>query len=194
VINLKNVATITFPDTPKINISSQDTVFTTVNNGAIYLAGAMNAQKSFKELLTKHVLDSMYNGVISGTLESSHGKLIYKKNIVVHNLEGMEFGYTALVKNRILYGYNQTFYLNNTLINYGRWSADSLRSNSKEVTDFFGTFKLTIPEDEIRQNNSEDIGYGVGYFIGKIAFIGIICLIGGIVVFIIIKITNKINR
>jgi hypothetical protein len=98
VINLKNVATITFPDTPKINKSSQDTVYTTVNNGAIYLAGAMDAQKSLKELLTKHVLDSMYNGVITGTLESSHGKLIYKKNIIVNNLEGMEFGYTALVK------------------------------------------------------------------------------------------------
>jgi hypothetical protein len=191
VINLKHLATITFPDTPKINIKSTDTVYVAVKSGAIYVAAATHAQKSLKELLTEHILDSMYNSVIVGTLQSSHGKIIYKKKIYLKKLEGLEFGYTISTKDQTLYGFNRVFYLNSTLLNFGRLSRDSLKSDNKELKDFFNTFKLTVSEDNITQDNSSEIGYKIGYGIGTIAFIGVICLIGWFIVVIIKKVTNK---
>jgi hypothetical protein len=191
VINLKHIATITFPDSPQYKQSSHDTVYVAVSKtGAIYLAEATHVQKSVKELFNKHVLDSIYNGVIIGTLSSSHGKVLYKKNILVNNLNGIEFGYTVLIKNQIFFGYNQVFYLNKTLINYGLWSKDSLKSDSKPLKVFFGTFKLTVDADDVRQDNSTEMAFNIGYVIGIVMVIGVIVLFGLIIVFIIKRLTR----
>ena len=191
VLNLKHIATIAFPDTPKVKYAVGDTMYVAATEtGVIYLAAATPMQKSIKDMTNPHILDSIYSGIIIGTLKSAHGKVLYKKNILVNNLNGVEFGYSIFIKNRLLYGYNQAFYLNNTLINYGRWSADSLKSNSKELKDFFGTFKLTIDADNARQDNSTEIAYGVGRFIGIGLVIGVIALFGFLIVLIIKKVTK----
>lgn len=194
VINLKDVATVIFPDTAKTNVHSSDTVYTCVKSGVIYLASATNAEKSIKELLTKHVLDSMYNNVMVGTIQSSHGKLLYKKKITVKDLEGMEFGYTVNTNGQKFYGYSRTLYLNSVLLIIGRWSADSLKSDDKNLKEFFDTFKVKLNSDDIRQDNTDEIAYKVGYGIGTAAFIGVILLIGGLIVFIIRKVAYRKNR
>jgi hypothetical protein len=194
VVKLKNIATVTFPDTAKTNITNLDTAYTCVKSGAIYLASATNAQKSVKDLLTSHVLDSIYNNVAVGTIQSSNGKILYKKKIFVKGLEGMEFGYTVNTNGQKLYGYSQTLYLNSVLLIVGRWSADSLKSDDKNLKEFFGTFKVKLKEDEIRQGNTDEIAYKVGYGIGAAAFIGVILLIGGLFVFIIRKVAYRKNK
>jgi len=129
-----------------------------------------------------------------GTIQSSHGKLLYKKKITVKDLEGMEFGYTVNTHGQKFYGYSRTLYLNSVLLIIGRWSADSLKSDDKNLKEFFDTFKVKLNSDDIRQDNTDEIAYKVGYGIGTAAFIGVILLIGGLIVFIIRKVAYRKNR
>jgi hypothetical protein len=80
------------------------------------------------------------------------------------------------------------------LLIIGRWSADSLKSDDKNLKEFFDTFKVKLNSDDIRQDNTDEIAYKVGYGIGTAAFIGVILLIGGLIVFIIRKVAYRKNR
>jgi len=136
---LKNVATIMFPDTPQVsdNSTRRDTVYVNASpEGIIYVSEAVYAKRNLKEILMSHFQDSIYATVLRTTLNAPKYKLLYKKNIASNNLYGLEFGYKALVKGRIYYGYNQVFYFNNVLINNSLWSPDSLTGERKPLKDF----------------------------------------------------------
>ncbi|MDP9077548.1 MAG: hypothetical protein M3O71_09020 [Bacteroidota bacterium] len=189
--DLNHVATITFPDTPKFQQLKVGAIYTVFTNHKLYIAQAAPVQKNLKDLLTRHLDDSIYQGAITGSLKQAKGKLIYKKKITAHGLTGIEFCYTSPIGMVNYYRYHQAFYFNSTLVLYGYWAPDSLKSDDKGLRDFFGTFKVTIKDSEIRQGNARDLGFKTGKIIGTLLFIAVIIAIGFGIVFIIKKITYK---
>ena len=189
-IKLKDIGTIIFPVAPTSEVQGDDTLYAVRYNSVTYLATAAYAQKSINELLTEHILDSIYNDLIQGALEPMQGKLLLRKKITLNGAEGVSFAFKGQIKGSPYYGYNQSFYLNNTLIDYGIITPDSLKADDKVLTDFFGSFKLIIKPDEVRQSNVDDVSYGAGYLIGKGLFILTICLIGLGIVFLIRRFTR----
>jgi hypothetical protein len=189
--NLNHVAQITFPDTPKMQHDNAGTFYSVTVDRNIYLAQVAIAKKSLRDLFTSHLNDSIYSGVIEGTLTASKGKLLYKRKITVNGLDGVEFSYRAKIKSLNYYRYHQAFYFNNTLVLYGYWTPDSLQSDNKAIKAFFGTFKVTLPDDEVRQDNVSDIAFRFGYVLGIFLIVSVIVLMGFGIVFIIKKFANK---
>jgi hypothetical protein len=189
--NLDSVATITFPNTPSIENTETGKFYSLKIGDVIYIAQSDIAEKNFKDLFTRHLSDSIYDGVIEGTVTALKGKILYRKKISLKGLEGVEYGYKAKIKDSDYYCYQQAFFFNHNFILYGYWSPDSLKTNDKGLRTFFGTFKLTINDDEIRQGNASDLGYKAGEFMVILLIIGVVVLLGFGVVYIIKKITYK---
>ena len=177
--DLNKIASITFPDTPKATVKNDETVYVLSDSGIVYLAIAAPVKKGLKDIFTKNVNDSLFNGVILGSLKTSNGKLIYKKPVEMNGLKGLEFGYEPEADSAKSYRYHQTFYVNGTLIFYGYWSKDSLQADDKGMRSFFNSFKLKIkPKDIIQDDGSKlayNIGKGIGYVIAA-AVIVLFCL------------------
>jgi len=190
VQNLNDIATITFPDTPKANNIKGYTLYILKKNDLAYLAEASSIRQGLRDLLSPNGLDSTYNGFIQGFVSSSNGKLLYKKNTSSNGLNGIEFECLGSKNNRKFYSRNRLFFCNNILIDYSVLSADSVQSDDKRVSTFFNSFKLTIKKTQIRQDNFVELGYRAGKIIGVLLVLAVISSIGGLIVFLIIKLTK----
>jgi len=184
---LDKVATITFPDTPKVKKASLSKFYSTTVNGIYYLVQSVDVHKSLRDLFTPHLDDTVYSSFINATIRTTGGRLLYKHNINAHGLQGVEFAYTAISDSVKHFRYRQVFYFNNLLIINGLSSTDSLKAHDRLLNDFFNTFKLTITGDEVKQNDSIDLGRSFLYAIGII--IAIIVLI--LIIYTIVRITKK---
>jgi len=191
VQTLDSVATITFPDTPKVQTEATYRIYMTNKAGIAYLAEVSPVQPSLRDMLSKDNLDTTYNGFLKGLLESSHGKLLYKKNITIHDLDGVEFGCESIVKDQKYYTYGRVVFFNNTLINYSVFSILPLNKTDKQLTSFFNTFKVTIAKDDVRQSGADELAYHTGIFIGRLLAFTLLCAIIGVIVFAAIKISRK---
>jgi len=188
---LDSVATITFPDTPKVKIEAGYHIYAVSDGLITRLAESGPVQTSLRDMLSKGSLDSTYSGFLKGLLESSHGKLLYKKNITINDLDGMEFGSESFIKEQKYYTYGRVVYFNNTLINYSVFSILPLNKTDKQLTSFFNTFKVTIAKDDLRQSGADELAYHAGTFIGGLLVFTVICAIIGGIVFAAIKISRK---
>ena len=164
--DLDHIAVITFPDTTKATTKDDETIYALNESRIVYLAAITHIDKGVKDLLNKNSNDSLYDGLISGSMENSKSRLLYKKHIEAAGLDGVEFAYSADEDSVISYRYHQAFYLNNTAILLGYWSIDSLKADDKGMRSFFGSFKLKIKPDEVRQGNSDEIAFNIGKIIG----------------------------
>jgi hypothetical protein len=193
--NLGEIATITFPDTPKTKKISTEIFYISKYDKATYFGQAAPLPTSLRDLLTNTNLDSVYNSFANAVLIDTKGRIFYKKNITVNALNGVEFGFAFKIKEKTYYDYQNVFYLNDVLINYSYLSSDSLKKDDEKIKSFFGTFKLTIKPDQIRQTNSSAIAYHAGALTGKLLFYGlviaVITLLGFGIVLILKRITNK---
>ncbi len=189
--NLQDIATITFPDTPKTKIISAETFYYFHDKGSTYICEAMPLSTSLSDILKGNSIDSLYTVFINSALAPTKSHTFYKNNIIANDLKGVEFGFKFQAKGRTCYSYQNVFYLNDVLINYSYLSLDSLNKNDKRITDFFKTFKLTIKKEEIRQSNAAELGHITAYIFMAFVIIGIIALFGFGIVFIIRKVTYK---
>lgn len=139
-LDLNRLGAITFPDTPKSTYTGKSKVFTLAADSVVYIATAAPIG-SVLGVFGNALNNSFYNGVIKGSLRQAHGKLIYRKNIKLGNLTGIEFGYKAAFDSVNYYCYHQAYDIKNTLVFYGYWSRDSLQSDDKKMRAFFGSFK-----------------------------------------------------
>jgi len=185
--DLNRIASITFPDTPKTTVEKDETVFALNDSGIVYLAIAAPVQKGIKDIFTKNANDSLFEGVIIGSLKSSKGKLFFKKPVQMNGLQGLEFGYEAEVDSVKSYRYHQAFYLNGTLIFYGYWSKDSLKADDKGMRSFFNSFKLKVKPKDIIQDDGSKLAYNIGKGLGYVLIAVVIALLGLGVVFLIRK-------
>ena len=184
--DLNHIASITFPDMPKTTVEKNETVFALNDSGIVYLAIAAPVQKGIKDYFTKNSNDSLFQGVIKGSLQSSKGILFYRKNVVMNGLKGLEFGYKAVLDSVKSYRYHQAFYVNNTLIFYGYWSKDSLQADDKGMRSFFNSFKLKVKPVDITQSDVSDLSFKAGEVIGYLICIGAVVLL---VIFLVKKFT-----
>lgn len=184
--DLGRSAYITFPDTPKMTVEKDETVFALNDSGIVYLAITAPVKKNLKDLMTKGDNDSLFEGVIIGSLRSSKGRLLYKKPVEMNGLKGLEFAYAADVDSVKSYRYHQAFYLNSTLIFYGYWSKDSLQADDKGMRSFFNSFKLKIKPKDIVQDDGSKLAYNIGKVLG-ILFIVVVAVLIGLGVFFLIR-------
>jgi hypothetical protein len=190
-VDLNHIATITFPDTAKLEPNNDGVIYGVKLNNNIYTAGANVVYKGVVNSFKKHFEDSLYAQLIDGVLSGTKGKLQYKKNIQIQGISGIDFFYTAAINGVEYNVYNQSFYLNNILILYTCWVPAPITADDKNLKAFFNSFKLTIANEDVRQNNATEIGYIIGYTIGILAVIAVFVSMGFGIVYIIKKVTYK---
>jgi len=196
VQNIKGMARITFPDTPKIVKAPPDTVYTLNNNGLYYTARIFKIKINTHYRFMKHIADTVYNNLEKVYVKGANGTIIYKNKTLVDGWNGFEFAYKKqTLPGSNQYIYYQSLYLNDSLFVCSVWSNDSLRKDDKNLKAFFTTFKVTLSDDDVRQDNTSDIARNLGMFIGKMIGYGLVVIIIGLlglgVVFIIRKIVYK---
>jgi hypothetical protein len=169
--NLRDIATITFPDLPKKEVSSSlDTIYsfneadTITHSGAYYQAESFRVKKSWKDLFNEHFVDTLYNNEIKALISDEKGKLYYKASIDIDGIKGVEFCSTDNTRHETVYSYERIFYFNKTSIIYGVLSYDSLQKNDKNIRAFFDSFKITTSK-KITQNDSFTFSAVIKYFI-----------------------------
>jgi hypothetical protein len=175
--DLNQKANIIFPDTPKARHNKAGILYSLIDHKNIYLAQVTIAEKGLKDMVTSNLEDSVYANIVTGSLNASKGKLLYKKKIKVKGLRGIEFGLTSKIDSQNYYKYHQAFYFNETIILYGFWTTDSTR-NSEDLKRFFNSFKLAIKSEEVIQGNAKELGHKTGKIIAEFLLIVFIALIG----------------
>ncbi len=189
--NLNNVAKITFPDTPKAQRAETYTIYMLKKDDLVYLAEGSPMNQSLRDLFLSGGLDSIYNGFIKGFVKSSNGKLLYKTPTNSNGLDGVEFECIGFKNDQKYYTHNKVFFFNNSLIDYSVLYRDSLQKNDKRAISFFDSFKLTINKSQVRQDNSTELGYRAGTIIGLLIVLTVILTIGGLFIFLIIKLAKR---
>jgi hypothetical protein len=189
--NLKNVARISFPDTPKLKpLEKNIWLYHYSGEREMYFVQISPLKKSLRDLFTDSVNYKLYNGFIEGTLgstKSDKSKLFFKKQVLVDSLEGQEYFYTIKTAGKKFYSYNRIVFFNDTLINFSIWSLDSLKRTDKNIGAYFKSFKVTIPDNDIVSQNETELAHRSGYFIGMLTFIAIPLFIIAVIVLLIKK-------
>jgi hypothetical protein len=180
--DLGRIAVITFPDTPKTTDLKPGLFYSVKKDEIVFFASVSEIHNSFNDHLTKHLIDSLYAAVIVGSLKRPDAKLIYKKNILVDNLKGIEYGFRSQKNLMTYYHYHRVIYINHTLIAYGLTSFDSLKNNNKELYDFYATFKVILPHSQISQQTIAD-----ALFNFKTVMWATIALLAGVLIIFVIK-------
>jgi len=188
--DLSHIATIIFPDTPKVKEVKSSDFYSEASGGKIYIAETTTIKKRFTDIFTSHLTDSVYRELVNVSLKIAGGTILYKRNIDKNGLSGVEFAYTAQPGTKIFYRYHQAFYFNNRLILYGCWSPGPLSIGDKDLKAFFGSFMPQIKKSDIRQDNKPAFVAYLGYGIGFLLFLVIV----GFMVFGVVFIAKKLSR
>lgn len=185
---LSSFATIALPDSPKVkSVKDLDIYFSNYNN-VFFMAQASHLRSGLQDLLNNNNTDSIYNSYIKGTLESTKGQLFYKGKLAINHHEGIEFGYKAPLNGQETYRNSRAVYLNDTILVYGIWAADSLSKDDAALLPFFNGFKIKSV-DEVRKAESYNNSFKIGQIFGYLLSFIIVISIGLGVVFILKRIT-----
>ena len=194
--DLEHIAQIKFPAAPKIEkIDFGVIAYQYKSEHEIYIANIISNEKTLTQLFAEDANREIYNEYISKYLAEIKGKLIYKKNISMTNLDGIEYQYSTNAFGWKSYSFNRLFFLNDTLVSFSIFLPDSLKKNDKKIDTYFSSFKITIPANHIASNNQTEKISGLAKLAAYIIFIAIPVLIGLGIVFLIKKIAyRKVNH
>lgn len=186
-IQLTNFATINVP----VNLKKTDTLGTTVysagDSSIVYFIQVtdMSKQKGFDSKNPE--ISKMYKGVVNGTIKSTQGTLVDKREVIIDSLNGIEMKYVStsnptLPKNR----FKKIVYVGNFLFTYDLWVSQEMEASSKNLMEkYFSSF--TINSSLLPSYTDEDVDadenspwFKLGEIIGYLASFGI--LIGVIVI------------
>ncbi len=156
--NLKNIAQIQFPGQPvSKDLPAGITMYYYKTDGEIYFAQIARYKKTLAELFTTDVNKKIYNDYIIGNIHSGKGKLLYKKDILINGLNGVEYVYNSTLPKKKFVSYSRLVYLNETLLNFSVLTRDTLTRDDKKIEEYFRSLKITIPRDKIYSTNSAEI-------------------------------------
>ncbi|MDB5157047.1 MAG: hypothetical protein JWR50_1754 [Mucilaginibacter sp.] len=176
--NLKKIAQIKFPGQPVVKeLPDGITMYYLKVNSEIYFAQIAVYKKSLSQLFTNNVNQKIYDDYINGNVKTAKGKLLYKKNISIANLDGVEYVYTSTLPKRELYSYSRLVFLNDTLLNFSLLSRDPLLNTDPKFNDYFKSLKITVPVNKIVSSNIDELANRFGY-IGVILLILILLVVG----------------
>jgi|GEM_PF-3167019 len=187
-------------DVAVINFSGKPEILDTLGK-KLYNLSAENLQQSVvlsnyapndKFELGEGELSRFYDGFISGTLKSTGGKLLYRKDVIIDGMKAVEFEFTISPGKaqtdhgfqRIIYTDKGIFILSYLLM------AGERASREKEREIFFNSFQFTIEKQSILQFTTAKANktYDNAFLAGQIA--GYV-LIAGLFVLIIVLLTRK---
>ena len=156
--NLNNIAQIKLPGQPVIkNLPMGITLYYYITDSEIYFAQVAEYKKSLSELFTDDVNKKIYADYIIGNVHSSKGKLLYKKDILINGLNGVQYVYNSTLPKKKFVSYSRLVYLNNTLLNFSVLTRDTLTRDDEKIGQYFKSLKITIPRDSIYSTNSAEI-------------------------------------
>jgi hypothetical protein len=193
--DLKHIAHIQFPAKPDTveDVPLQMVMYHYSAEHEIYSAQALPTEKTFKDLFTKDVNNKFYKRFIKGVLKGSKGELVYKRNILVDSLEGMEYLYKFDRFGEKCYSYNQVVFFNKMLMNFSISSLDSLKRDDKKLKAYFNSFKITVPDNDIVSKNDTEIVVILAKYTAYVIMIAIPVLLGLGIVFVIRRFAYRKN-
>lgn len=183
---LGGLAQINFPDTAEvIDAKLGINVYRHQTLSEIYFAQVSPLKKSLMDVLRNYNNEKMFQTYIASTCKSTEGKIIYQHKQNFAGLEGYEWAATAKLDSgrQTVYTYNRIVFMNDTLLSFGIWSADSLKRNDATVATYFKTFKVTAKD--IVSSDSESAAYQTGTLLGKLLFLMIPVAIILLIVFLV---------
>lgn len=184
--DINEFITIEFPVESELVENNGETAFTAKDDYAFYMVSLKNLADKRNQQLKNEELSNFYQGVINGSLGASNGELIYKKEIEINGVSGIEIEYRTPPHAQIpSQRFKRLVYLNKHLVIIDFWPLASQQDllNDK-MNKFFGSLSVSLDinlENEIEDaSNTDDSayskGYSIGYFIGQI--VGVLFFIG----------------
>jgi hypothetical protein len=179
---LKQLATITFPDTPKLNKTTTGSFYSYNSHGRIYMASCSKWSNGPGDEFTRDLADTAYASLIREVNGFPGIKMFYKKKIIIDHLRGIEYGFVSLNDSVKYYRYHRALYLKNSLILYGFSSYDSTRIDPKALDSFYATFKVIAPDKDRSQETIADTLFNT-----KAALWAALALLTGVLIIFVIK-------
>jgi hypothetical protein len=192
VQNIGNTAVISFPDTPRVSTLDKGFSYDVNENGILYTASSYTVATGALNFLFKNAEDSFYQGVLIGFIKSIHGKILYKKDIVVDGIKGIEYEGRGTIDSTIYYMFYRSFYTNKKLVSHGVWFRRPVPRNDERINSFFSTFKFTGKADQTSLLSGK--GPGIKGFVYAFAIVSIIIIIIGSIAFIFKKSQQKTKK
>jgi hypothetical protein len=143
VQSIANEAIISFPDTPRITTRLTSVAYEVAYYDIIYSASSYGVQQGSVDFLYRNFSNSLYRQSIANFIKTIHGKLIYKKDITVDGVKGIEFECHGTLDTVGYYLFYRSFYYNKKLISEGMWFRQEAQRNDARLNAFFSTFKFT---------------------------------------------------
>ncbi len=200
--NLDDFATIDFPTQPDAKTIMGQETFVHIDSSAYYIViiGDYANKNDFQ--VKEGGLDKFYDGVVTGALKESGGRLVHQEQFEVNGQKGMEIEYTLDPDPDIPdVRFMRFFFVNDKLVALNFFVNSENRAEMLSKKDhFFNSFGFTVDESDLRQftnskkDRSYDIGYAFGRLIGKLLIVGVIVGIVLAVILGIKKIGKKDNH
>ena len=179
---LNDLATITFPDTPKLNKTAKNLYYSVEVNGVVYMASVGSWSSGPFDDFSHDLPDTAYAALIREVKGFSDGRVFFEKKIKINDLKADEYGYSSLSDSMTYYRYHRALYLKNKMIIFGFNAYDSLKIDQRALKDFYATFKVTLPNAADGQRTIAD-----ALFNFKAVLWAAIALVAGVGIIFIIK-------
>ena len=149
-VNINDMAQIKFPGTP-IERSKPGTLVVYVYQGIeqSYAVQGAHLKKPTTGSSTTDIRDKFFNDEMKLEIDALKGTLLYKKNIQVDGINGVEYSYSFVTQDVKIYNYNRYVFLNEVGIDYYIMSREPLKPGDKVLNDYFNSFKITLPKKDI---------------------------------------------
>ncbi|MES2107156.1 MAG: hypothetical protein V4577_00315 [Bacteroidota bacterium] len=149
-LNINDIARIKFPGTPvERSMPGKLVIYAYQGTQQSYAVQATHEKQPTSGSSMSDVRNSFFNNQIKLEIDALKGTLLYKKDIQADGINGIEYSYVFVIKNIKMYNYNRFVFLNDVGIDYYIMSREPLKPNDKVITDYFNSFKITIPKKEI---------------------------------------------
>lgn len=193
--DLNGIASIAFPQKPQVQDNKIGKYFYVLSPTDYYFVQVRDVSKTPNFNIKQGDLDSLYNGLIHGTVMAMQGgKLLSQGKFKVGTLEGAESRYQFDTRTKVRrFVYQRVLFVNNTILNYSFWTtADSLAQTAQKRDHFFNSLAIITKDDLEQYNYSDSLWYRLSYVIKRywILFISILA-VGGIAVFVITRLNNR---
>lgn len=170
---------VTFPDKPVLKTVEDCDVYSKTIKSAFYLA----LVKSSGEEFLKDSIDVFYKGVVDGNLKTPKGELVYKKDILIDGLKGLEFEFIAQRSSGLPnVRFQQILYVDKQFFTFSFWTyQDSLKINEPKKSLFFNSIHVIADKNHLTQGKDGGFGYVIGnylnYPVGKITALVLVSLL-----------------
>ncbi|MBS1523275.1 MAG: hypothetical protein JST50_19910 [Bacteroidetes bacterium] len=188
--NIGNDAIIIFPDTPRITQGVTSISYEVDYYDMMYAANSSSVEGGSVDFLYRDFTNSLYRRSIAKFIKTIHGKLIYKKDIIVDGVKGIEFECHGNLDTAGYYIFYRFFYYNKRFITEGIWFKQEAQRNDERLNAFFSTFKFIRKAEHNNSvwSNKTLVIKGVKY---ALIIILLITLIVGSIIFIARRLSAK---